>query len=362
MNKNKKRDLLEKAKTNRKRELTYWEKRNIDKISILEAVTDSNIKRIDKAIDRAIANIEYEIKDLYINYAEKNKMSYAQSLIYLTNGQRKEFQMSLNEYIRKAKDTANHSKYYKDLFSISTRVRVSRLEALKANIKKEVAKVEEEMLSQNMYAELYNSSYQYNQYCLEQFTGIKLIFDKPNKNIIKELLIHPWDGKNYSERVWGHTDKLKDNIEEVLTRGLIQGKSVPNMVKELHYKIYGNGETKKTLSDVKRLIRTEGAYIIEQATAHMYNDLGVEEYEISATLDLKTSDKCKELDMKRFKFKDIVVGVNYPPFHAHCRTSTSPVSKWDDIPGRRIAKDKNGKTIYVNKMNYSEWENKYINN
>lgn len=356
----KKKKLKQIAKENRKRKLTYWEKRNIEKLSALESLTYKNIKRIEKAIDRAIANIEYEIKDLYINYAEKNKMSYAQSLIYLTNNQRKEFQMGLNEYIKKAKDTANHSKYYKDLYSVSTRVRVSRLEALKANIKKEVAKVEEEMLSQEMFTELYTEASQYNQYSLEQFTGVKLIFDKPNKNIIKELMLNPWSGKNYSQKVWGHTDKLKDNIEEVLTRGLIQGKSVPNMVKELHYKIYGNTETKKTVSDVKRLVRTEGAYIIEQATAHMYNELGVEEYEISATLDLKTSEKCRELDMKKFKFKDMTVGVNYPPFHANCRTSTVPVSKFDDIPRQRIAKDKNGKTIYINKMSYEEWKRKYI--
>lgn len=336
--------------------LSYWEKRKLEKLSILEAISDENIKRIDKAIDKAIANIEYEIKDLYIKYAEDNKLSYAATLKYLRNDERKEFQMGLKEYIDKAIDPEYESKYYKDLYSVSTRVRVKRLEALKANIRKEVAKVESELLSQNVYSDLYKESLQYEQYSLEQFTGMQLNFEKPNPNIIKELLLNPWSGKNYSQKVWGNTDKLIESIEEVLTKGLIQGKSVNAMTKELKHRVYGNGTTKNTEFVVRRLVQTEGAHIIEEATSQMYSDLGVEEYEISATLDLKTSKICQGMDLKRFKLKDKVIGVNYPPFHPFCRTTTIPVSKFDDIPSTRIAKDADGNTITVPKMSYEDWK------
>ena len=66
-------------------------------------------------------------------------------------------------------------------------------------------------------------------------------------------------------------------------------------------------------SAAKRLVRTETAYIYEQATKDAYEECGVEWYEFLATLDGRTSEICRELDGKHFKVRDAMPGKNYPP-------------------------------------------------
>lgn len=339
----------------------YWEKRAAEKLTLIEAMESKNLNRIKATIKQIKNNIDLEIRDLYIKYAEDNKMSYSEALKYLNNNELKEFKMSLNEYIETAKDDFKRSKYRKELQAVSTRARVSRLEALRANIIKEVSALETILLSQDKFFEnTYNESYNFEQYAFEQFKGFKLSFDKPNTNKIKILTEYPWSGKNYSNKVWGNTDALINNLDSIITAGLIQGKSIKELSKSLDIAMYGNSGSKGTLYNCERLIRTENAFIVEEATADAYSSMGVEKYEISVTLDTKTSKVCQEQDGKVYKLKDKKTGVNYPPFHVFCRTTTLPIIEWEDkedIPQKRIARDKEGKNIIVPKMSYQEWKN-----
>lgn len=36
-------------------------------------------------------------------------------------------------------------------------------------------------------------------------------------------------------------------------------------------------------------------------------------------MDSKTSVICRAMDGKRFRFDEMEVGLNFPPFHPHCR-------------------------------------------
>ncbi|HAR6195904.1 TPA: phage head morphogenesis protein, partial [Staphylococcus pseudintermedius] len=49
---------------------------------------------------------------------------------------------------------------------------------------------------------------------------------------------------------------------------------------------------------------------------------------------------CRHYDKKVFKVKDMVPGVNAPPMHPHCRSTTVPhVGNWRD----KFFKDRQGK-------------------
>lgn len=87
----------------------------------------------------------------------------------------------------------------------------------------------------------------------------------------------------------------------------------------------------------------------------MYKTLEVEEYEILATLDKRTSAICQEKDGLHYKVDEIAVGVNYPPFHPNCRTTTIKYNP--DTEGRtRLAKDKDGKNVKVPfDLKYEDW-------
>ena len=116
----------------------------------------------------------------------------------------------------------------------------------------------------------------------------------------------------------------------------------------------------------KNLVNTEMAYISEQATLKSYKETGVEKYQLLVSLDLKTSDICQEIDErlgdKIIKISDAQIGVNYPPFHVNCRTTTVPcVLEEFDADGKKIAVDKDGKRIIVPAgISYKKWYKKYI--
>lgn len=104
------------------------------------------------------------------------------------------------------------------------------------------------------------------------------------------------------------------------------------------------------------------AYFSSAAQKDCFDELGVEQYEIVATLDSHTSEICRSLDGKHFPMKDFQPGLTAPPFHVNCRTTTVPYFE-DDFgsAGERAARGKDGKTYYVPAdMNYREWEETFV--
>ena len=90
------------------------------------------------------------------------------------------------------------------------------------------------------------------------------------------------------------------------------------------------------------------------------SELGVEEYQVLETLDLKTCNTCGDMDGRHFPMKEYMVGVTAPPFHPNCRGTTCPYL--DEESGERAARGEDGKTYYVpENMTYEEWKKKFIN-
>lgn len=156
----------------------------------------------------------------------------------------------------------------------------------------------------NLYKGIINNTY----------TGITQT--APNKDLIKNLLKHNWSGKNYSERVWNNTKLLGKKAEEIITEGLTVGKSIYTMSEELR-KLMTTGAYK-----AERLIRTESSFFYNQTALKAYKEYMVDEYEFLAKVDSRTSEICKELNGKKFKIEEAKVGVNYPPMHPFCRSTT----------------------------------------
>jgi SPP1 gp7 family putative phage head morphogenesis protein len=111
----------------------------------------------------------------------------------------------------------------------------------------------------------------------------------------------------------------------------------------------------------KRIVVTESAFFSSRAQQDCFDDLGVEKYEIVATLDMKTSEICKFMDGKVFEQKRFKPGVTAAPFHCNCRTFQSP--SFDDefeINTKRAARNKDGKTVYIDSnIKYQEWLDKF---
>jgi hypothetical protein len=106
---------------------------------------------------------------------------------------------------------------------------------------------------------------------------------------------------------------------------------------------------------------TEGAYFATVAQGEVFKSLDVEEYEIVATLDSRTSEICQDLDGKHFSMSQFEAGVTAPPFHPWCRTATCPYFADEDGAGERFARGADGKGYYVPaNMKYKEWKKSFV--
>ncbi|WP_194190373.1 minor capsid protein [Clostridium chrysemydis] len=147
---------------------------------------------------------------------------------------------------------------------------------------------------------------------------LKIDFTKINTESVKKALNYPWSGAMFSERIWKNNSKLSFDVKEIITKGLIEGKSYINMAKELNDTM-GQG-TYNSL----RLVRTETAHIVNQATLDRYSDSGlVEEVRIISAEDERQCDVCGELHNTVYRLGEEPT----LPLHAHCRCCYAPEIK-----------------------------------
>ena len=70
---------------------------------------------------------------------------------------------------------------------------------------------------------------------------------------------------------------------------------------------------------------------------------------------------CQEMDLRTFDLKDAEVGVNWPPLHSNCRSTTVPYIENADEDSTRAARNQYGRSINVPaSMSYKEWKAKYL--
>ena len=170
-----------------------------------------------------------------------------------------------------------------------------------------------------------------------------------NDRAIDEAVNAKWNGKRFSQRIWGNTDRLAREAQELVARAVISGESYA----KTSGKLADAFEVEKFRATT--LIRTETAHIHAAADKKAYEDLGIEEYKYLATLDDRTCETCQALDGRVFKVSAAREGVNYPTMHPRCRCTTT-INK--AYLNRRARDPLNGKSELVDgSLTYEEWKN-----
>ncbi|MGG6511019.1 UNVERIFIED_CONTAM: phage head morphogenesis protein [Clostridioides difficile] len=338
----------------------YWRKR----FEQLEEVQNNKSVKyyleLEKQYKLAMNSIEKDILSWYNRFAENEGISLLEAKKLLNTRELEEFKWSVEEYIKYGKENAINQKWMKELENASARVHITRLEALKLQIQQQVEVLYGNELDSidRLMKDIYTSGYNHTAFNIQQGVGVGWSLMSLDANRINKVISKPWtsDGLNFSERIWGkHRPALVNELHTKLTQSIIRGENPKNLVNDFAKRF------NVSKSQAKNLIMTESAFFASASRKDCFNDLDVEKYEIVATLDLRTSNICRELDGKVFDMKDYQVGVTAPPFHCRCRTTTAP---WfEDEEGYRAAKGKDGKTYYVpSSMKYNEWHEKYVKN
>ncbi|MEK4479549.1 minor capsid protein [Paenibacillus sp. FSL R5-0876] len=335
----------------------YWSKR-MEQLN--ESLLNKGVpftKAMNKEYRKAQISIQTDVNNFYQRFADNNGIvSLSAAKQVLKAGELKEFKWTVEDYIARGKENAIDQRWMKELENASIRVRVTRLESIQLQMKQHVEELSVKRLSgtTELLGNVYKDGYYRSVFELEKGIGIGASFSKVDKRQLEAILSAPWapDGSNFSSRIWTDRVRLNGELRNIFTQGLIRGDTSKQMIQQLQDRM---GVSQKAAT---RLILTESAYFAGQSRLAGYKELGVEEYRFTATLDNRTSAKCQDMDGKVFAISDAVVNVNYPPLHAHCRSTTIP--HYDDNIKARVARDEDGKTETIPEdINYKEWAEKY---
>ncbi len=339
----------------------YWKRR----FGQLEAAQNrkgaDTYAEIEKIYRQAQKEIEGKINTWYQRFATNNGVSMAEARQILRGKDLEEFKWSVQDYIRYGRKNAGNGTWEKQLENASARYHISRLEALKLQTQQSLEIMFGNQLDRMDAGmkRIYLDGYYHTAYELQK--GFRIGWDIAglDQAQIEKVIRKPWavDGKNFSERIWGNKAKLISEVHKELTQNIMLGadpqKAIDAIAKKMNTSKHNAG----------RLVMTEEAYFSSAAQKDCFNDLGVEQYEIVATLDSHTSEICQEMDGKVFPMKDFEPGITAPPFHVFCRSTTVP--HFDENfgqVGERAARDeKTGKTYYIpDDMKYEDWKETFV--
>ena len=315
---------------------------------------------IERQYKEAQKQLEGQIARWYQRFATNNGISLAEARQYLKGADLKEFKWDVQEYIKYGQDNALNSGWMKELENASAKYHISKLEALKVQTQHslEVMYAKQFGTMHGALLDAFESGYYHTAYELQHGFNVGWDIAGLDQAQIEKVLAKPWaaDGYNFSERIWGNKNKLISEVHNELSRNIMLGADPQKAIDSLAKKM----NTSK--NNAGRLVMTEEAYFSSAAQKDCFESLGVEQYEIVATLDSHTSDICRSLDGKHFPMKDYQPGVTAPPFHVYCRSTTVPYFDEQFDIGERAARDEEtGKTYYIpDDMNYQEWKETFV--
>ncbi|MDU0868472.1 MAG: minor capsid protein [Clostridium perfringens] len=201
--------------------------------------------------------------------------------------------------------------------TLSDMYKFNRLNNLQNNINsiiKELGSNVENFGKKNMY-----KGFSENYKATMEAIG-EVSFDIPNKKLMKEILDRPWKGNNFSERLWKNTKVLAMNLNDILTAGLTQGKTITEMAIQL------NNRMNEGFNVAHKLVKTETMHYLNESSFKAYQDAGCEEVQVWAAVDERTCPTCgiRHGNVYRIRDKPTL------PFHANCRCVYLPVVYIED--------------------------------
>lgn len=338
----------------------YWQNRFIELENRIKKEGIGDIKDLERRYQKAIYDVQKDLNVWYGRLAKNNgDISLVEARKLLNKNELEEFHWTVDEYIKHGKENALSKAWIKELENASAKTHIKRLEAIKLQTRQRVEELfagREEQLAGTLKG-AYKESFYRTGYELVKGTGVAMSFSKLDDNLVEKIIKTPWapDGASFSSRIWKDKARLITELQAEVDRVCIAGvnpkSSINNIVNKLN----------ASKANAKRLVMTELSAAQTRAQQSCMSDIGVERYKYVATLDLKTSEICAELDGKIFKMQDMQIGVNAPPMHPHCRSCTCPDidSEWSG--GKRAARGEDGKTYYVSAdMKYRDWKDNFV--
>lgn len=289
----------------------YWRER-AERIIAVEAKKDDDvIDEVRSITNSTMSQLSNEIYSFYAKYADAEGISVDAAKKKIQKTDIKELEDRVAQYV-KNKDFSE--KANAELRQYNTKMYVSR----------------ERMLLQQLSAIMVNGTalteVELSKYLetsvdreVERQAGI-LGNVRINPNDVRAIVNADFHGETWSNRLWADMEQTRKTVLKTVQNTLLRGRHPDEFVPELKKKLG------VTTSDAKRLLITETARVQTEAQKLHYKETIGDDatIEFVAKLDDRTSDECRHADGNKIKVSEMVAGVNVPPLHPYCRSTTVP--------------------------------------
>lgn len=173
---------------------------------------------------------------------------------------------------------------------------------------------------------------------------VDLAFITPSPDLlIQTVMSRPFNGELMSEWFAKVGEEAQQGLYDAFQVGMIEGKSIPHMAKDLleaNYDAFSTGGVKRAIDNAKAVART-AANLVQNRTREMTyraNSDIIKGVEYIATLDDRTTFICMELHGNVYP----VDQGERPPQHYNCRSTTVPVIRsWEEmgIPQKDLTRE-----------------------
>ena len=317
--------------------------------------------QFDKVYQEAKTYLDKEINKIFDRFQRDYGLSQVDARQVLKNMKDKKDLNELRKVLEARPNDPNIQRLLADLDSPAYSFRMKRLERLSDDLDRMRESIyhSEKTGSDAFYSDLMKDSYYKATFDLQQQTGLAYGFSGLPESEIKHLQSFSWvgDGNTYSTDIWKNTGKLTSSIKDELLISLMTGRDTRETAQAIAER-FNVGQ-----NDARRLVRTESAFFHNQMELLSYEEADIEKYIFVAVLDKRTSRICQEHDNQVYDRDKAVPGVNCPPMHPWCRSTTVGYDEDADYSKlkRRARNPETGKVEYVPAdMTYKEWYSKYV--
>lgn len=322
---------------------------------------EKQAEQFDKVYQEAKTYLDKEVNKIFDKFQRDYGLSQVDARQVLKNMKDKKNLNELRKVLEARPNDPNIQRLLADLDSPAYSFRMKRLERLSDDLDRMRESIyhSEKTGSDAFYSDLMKDSYYKATFDLQQQTGLAYGFSGLPESEIKHLQSFSWvgDGSTYSTNIWKNTGKLTSSIKDELLMSLMTGRGTRETAQAIAER-FNVGQ-----NDARRLVRTESAFFHNQMELLNYEEADIEKYIFVAVLDKRTSRICQENDNQVYDRDKAVPGVNCPPMHPWCRSTTVGYDEDADYSKlkRRARNPETGKTELVPAdMTYKEWYSKYV--
>ena len=344
----------------------YWEKRAIERALRLERGTLPYIRKLASLYARAYRSLREDLDRLFERYVETGDFSPEEAAAYLREPVTPKERKILEDALKGITDEDERRKAVARINSASYRARMDRLHAMQERIRIECAKTAPDVIDTIRQAMERSGREAYYRTIFDnsKAAGVQLPFTDLSLERLEGVINQKIEGKSVSSRVWGNTNAVAQLLTDTLKENVATGRSWRRSVSDMRELLgvdYPGGATYAAT----RILRTETARVNNELSAEANVENGFDRYRYIAMLDSKTTEACRDHDggidpdtKKPYTYKNRKLGVNFPPLHPNCRSTTCAWVNEELLATiTRSAKDENGNVYQIpGNMTYREWE------